>query len=98
MELAQFLAALSDDPLSLRHDVLPFCNGIISGNLDLPIQDEPIHVGRLLDSGVIFPDGFLHLYSGLTNTAFGSRVNLDQLVEKDGKLFAPMEFEESADA
>jgi len=68
----------------------------LDGSLGLPIavDEKPLNLAHLRDTGIELPSEFLELYSRFFNTATGSRIDTSKVEERDGKLFAWMEFEE----
>jgi hypothetical protein len=96
-ELRDYLLAMpvEQDRERLREQVLPFCDAALAGTLRLPIDvaDKPINITRILDRDGYIPPGFEELYARFMNTAVGSRADSQHPVERDGKLWALMEFE-----
>lgn len=93
--LKALLLSLKDDSLRLRDKIVPYCDKALNAELTLPLDpyDEPIHLNRLLDEGVELPEGFTQLYSQFFNTAMGARVDVENIVNREGRLFGWMEFE-----
>ena len=80
----------------LRRKVIPFTSAALKGTLSVPLEPsaKAIDVTRFEDmyDGSL-PPGFEHLYACFFNTAIGARADVENKIEKDGKLWAWMEFE-----
>jgi hypothetical protein len=96
--LREFLTRLSpaEDKHGLRKMVLPVCEAALNGKLRVPMsmRESPVNISRIEDVGGTVPPEFAELYSRFMNTTTGSRADTDHPVEKDGKLWAWMEFED----
>ncbi|WP_148044737.1 hypothetical protein [Stagnimonas aquatica] len=97
-DLQEYLVALKPSRVAelLRSKVLPFTSAALRGSLKVPLEPHanPIHVTRFEDMyGEPLPPGFEHLYACFFNTAVGARADVEHKIERDGRLWAWMEFE-----
>lgn len=83
-------------PEPVRESVTVVVASILNGSLQLPIglDAKPLNLAHLRDIGIDLPSEFLELYSRLFNTATGSRIDASKFEERDGRLFAWMQFED----
>ena len=97
-ELKDYLSKLApaDDTQNLRRLVMPFCEKALDGTLPLPldVRKKPINIPRVLDAGGKVPERFEELYARFFNTAVGARADVENRVERGGKSYAWVDFED----
>lgn len=97
-QLKGFLLTLNaeNDANGLRDKLLPICDDVLTGKIRLPLKDEQLPVGavQVLHWEGSLPAGFKKIYGAFYQTAVGGHVDFQEIISRDGKCFAWMEFED----
>jgi hypothetical protein len=81
------------DVFNYRQKVLPIVEAALNDTLKLPFSasDEPLSY-EIREA--LLPEDYAELHAAFFNTAVGEDADTDNTTERDGKLFAYMDFEE----
>lgn len=81
------------DTYRIREQVLPIVDAALDGSLKVPISPLDMPLRWELTEGLL-PREYSRIAAPFFNTIMGSHRTVPQIVEKDGKLYAMMEFED----
>jgi hypothetical protein len=82
----------NNDPFGFLQQDLPLVKAALRGDMPLPYKGREPHI-RELGEGLL-PKDYTHISAPFYNTIRGAHLEPPQIIEKDGKRFAWVEFED----